>query len=233
MTAWIAALFLFAQPQAAEAPVELSAEARAMIASVQDAIDQERARQAALPAPASDAQRLERMGELDQVGRRVAVAVDVSSLPEREQPATTSAVWAPVMALDDALLAELLQMLPPEGWFLRSRYGWEAANAAFLIIQHSDIEQWRRFVPVLEPLAAAGEVEATQFGLMYDRLAVNEGRPQRYGTQMICKGSRWVIDYDNLEDPENADRRRAEAGFPHTLAQYEARFSAYPPCRED
>lgn len=233
MTGWIAALFLLAQPQAAEAPVELSLEARAMVASVESAIEQERARQAALPTPASDAQRLERMGELDQVGRRVAVAVDVSSLPDQEQEIAARAVWAPVMAMDDALLAELLEMLPPEGWFLESRYGWKAANAAFLIVQHSDIEQWRRFLPLLEPLVAAGEVSGPQFGLMYDRLAVNEGRPQRYGSQMICKGGRWVVDRENLEDPANADALRTQIGFRQTLAEYEGNFAAYPSCKEN
>lgn len=233
MTGWIAALFLLAQPQAAEAPIELSAKARAMVASVESSIEQERARQAALPAPASDAQRLERMGELDQVGRRVAVAVDVSSLPDHEQETAASAVWATVMAVDDALLAELLEMLPPDGWFLESRYGSNAANAAFLIVQHSDIEQWRRFVPVLEPLVAAGEVSGPQFGLMYDRLAVNEGRPQRYGSQMICKRGRWVIDRENLEDPPNADALRAQIGFRQTLAEYEGNFAAYPSCKEN
>lgn len=119
-------------------------------------------------------------------------------------------------------------MVPPEGWFKKSVYGEQAAGAAFLIIQHSDLENWRRFVPVLEPLVAQGEVDGQSYGLMYDRLAINEGRPQRYGTQMTCKDGRWVV--DKLEDPERVDERRSAMNFPGTMAEYEAHFRTYPPC---
>lgn len=211
----------------------LSAEARALIAPVAEAVAAEEARQAALPPPASDRERLERMGVLDQVGRRAMTPIDLSALPEAERQAATSAMWTPLMALDERLMAELLTMVPPEGWFLKSVYGERAAGAAFLIVQHSGLEHWRRFVPVLEPLVAAGEVDGQSYGLMYDRLAVNEGRPQRYGTQMTCKAGKWVIDRENLEDPDNADARRAALGFHRTLAEYEQNFADYPPCTED
>lgn len=214
-------------------PASLSPEARALIAPVAEAIAVEEARQAALPPPANDRERLERMGALDQVGRRALNPIDLTLLPEAERAAANAVMWEPLEAMDDRLLAELLTMVPAEGWFRQSVYGEQAASAAFLIIQHSDLEQWRRFVPVLEPLAAAGEVNGSHYGLMYDRLAVNEGRPQRYGTQMTCKAGKWVIDRENLEDPENADARRAAMGFHGTLAEYEQIFARYPPCTED
>jgi hypothetical protein len=224
---------LFAALLTFQEPAPLSADARALIAPVAEAIAAEEARQAALPPPANDREKLERMGVLDQVGRRALTPIDLTVLPEGEREAANTAMWAPLMAMDERLLAELLPMVPADGWFRKSVYGEQAASAAFLIIQHSDIEQWRRFVPVLEPLVATGEINGSQYGLMYDRLAVNEGRPQRYGTQMTCKAGKWVIDRENLEDPDNADARRAAIGFPGTLAEYEQRFARYPPCEED
>lgn len=223
---------LFAALLAFQEPAPLSPEARALIAPVAEAIAAEEARQAALPPAATDRERLERMGVLDQVGRRALNPIDLSVLPDAERQAAEAAMWAPLMAVDDRLLAELLTMVPPEGWFLESVYGEKAASAAFLIIQHSGVDQWRRFVPVLEPLVATGEINPTQYGLMYDRLAINEGRPQRYGTQMTCKAGKFVVDWDNIEDPANADARRAALGFPGTLAEYEQRFADYPPCEE-
>ena len=71
------------------------------------------------------------------------------------------------------------------------------------------------------------------YGLMYDRLAINEGRPQRYGTQMTCKAGKFVIDLENLEDPENVEERRRAMGFRWTLSEYQALFDDYPPCREN
>ncbi len=200
------------------------------IAPVQAAYDAELARQARLPPPADTRERLERMGALDQVGRRAAVSVDFSDLPPDQQTMAQDALWAPVTAMDERLAAELLTLVPPEGWFRESVYGEDAAGAAFLIVQHSNVDQWRRFVPVLEPLVATGEVDGQRYGLMYDRLAISENRPQRYGTQMTCKAGRWVIDYDNLEDPQNADARREAMGFMQTLAEYETNFARYPAC---
>lgn len=213
-------------------PTPLSPEARALIAPVAEALAAEEARQRDLPPAASDRERLERMAVLDQVGRRALTRVDLSVLPETERQAATQAMWAPLQAMDDRLLAELLEMIPAEGWFRKSVYGEQAAGAAFLIIQHSDLDQWRRFVPILEPLVVEGEVDGEEYGLMYDRLAINEGRPQRYGTQMTCRAGKIVVDWDNLEDPANADQRRREMGFNWTLAEYEALFADYPPCTE-
>lgn len=212
---------------------EVSSEVQARIAPVQAAIDAEVARQAALPPPRNDAERLDRMGAMDQVGRRALIPVDFSDLPDAERQAANEALWAPVTAMDHRLTAKLLKMVPPKGWFLQSVYGRQGAGAAFLIIQHSELEHWRRFVPILEPLVARGEVDGQSYGLMYDRLAINEGRPQRYGTQMTCVDGRWVIDRENLEDPDNAEARRRAMGFPWTLAEYEARFAAYPACTPD
>jgi len=225
----LALLSSYGQQVDAEAPAP-SDPATALIQAVKGAVEAEKSRQAALPPAATDRERLERMGLLDQVGRRASISVDVSSLPEEERKAAETAAWAPIEEIDRTHLSQLIAMLPPEGWFLNSVYGDRAAGAAFLIVQHSDIEQWRRFVPVFEPLVATGEVDGPRYGLMYDRLAINENRPQRYGTQMTCKDGRWVIDLENLEDPANADKRRAEMGFPQTLAEYQANFAHYPPC---
>lgn len=207
----------------------LSPQAAALIAPVGQALEAERKAQAALPPPANDAEKLERMGRLDQVGRRVLVQVDLSALPPEEIKAARKAMWAPVEAMDAENEKALLAMIPPEGWFLKSRYGDKAAKAAFMIVQHSNLELWRRFVPVLEPLVAKGEVDGQNYGLMYDRLALNEGRPQRYGSQVVCKAGRWGP--DTLEDPDRVDERRKAMGFTQSMAEYVAYFqTAYPPC---
>ncbi|MFN7534416.1 MAG: hypothetical protein ACK5QD_05650, partial [Brevundimonas sp.] len=70
----------------------LGAEARALISPVAEAIAAEEARQAALPPPADVRERLERMGALDQAGRRAAVRVDLSRLPESERQAAFGAM---------------------------------------------------------------------------------------------------------------------------------------------
>lgn len=223
-----AAPVLAAPPAAAAPEAPLSPEARALIAPVAAALEAERARQAALPPPADDAEKLLRLGAMDQAGRRVLTGVDLTVLPPEEIAAARRAMWAPIEAADADNLRALLAMVPPEGWFFRSRYGEKPANAAFHIIQHSDVAQWKRFVPVLEPLVVTGEIDGQSFGLMYDRLAINEGRPQRYGSQMTCAAGKWVP--ERLEDPARVDEWRAAMSFPQTFAQYLELWKTYPPC---
>lgn len=220
---WLAALL-----GASDAP-PLSPRAAELVAPVRQAIEAERRVQAALPSPANDSERLERMGRLDQIGRRVLTQIDLSVLPPEELKVARKAMWAPVEEADAENEKALLAMVPPEGWFLKSRYGDKAARAAFHIVQHSNLELWRRFVPVLEPLVAKGEVDGQSYGLMYDRLALNEGRPQRYGSQVVCKAGKWGP--DKLEDPDRVDERRKAMGFTQSIAEYVAYFQkAYPPC---
>lgn len=224
---------LLAALLAIQAPASLSPEARALIAPVTEAIATEEARQVALPPPADVTERFLRMYRLDQQSRVALNAVDLSGLSPADRQTAERALWDAIGAVDEQNQKALLEMLPPEGWFYKSVYGEGPAKTAFLIIQHSDIDLWRRFLPVLEPLVATGEVEGQDYGLMYDRLAINEDRPQRFGSQVICKAGRYVVDYENLEDPANADARRAAMGFRQTLAEYETNFAAYPPCTED
>ena len=217
----IAALF-FAAALAAT-PADLSAEARAAIAPVLDAIAAERAAQAKLPPPKDDAEKLIRLGRLDQAPRMALPLVDLSKAPAAERAATGVAMNAAIKAVDAEAEAEVLKMVPPEGWFTRSRYGVEAANAAFLIIQHSRVENWRRFLPVIEPLVARGEASGESYALMYDRLAVNEGRPQRYGSQFRCQAGKLAP--FPLEDPVRVDAWRKQMGMSRTYADQLAGLS--------
>jgi hypothetical protein len=207
---------------------DLSPEGRALIAAVQASLDDVRTRHAQSPPPEDDAERLVRLGELDQAPRRVVTSFDFSTVPEAEREAVLRAAVAPMEAADEANQAELLKLLPEEGWFLRSRYGEKASRAAFHIVQHAGPDLQRRFLPVLEELVQAGEVDGQSFGMMFDRVAISEGRPQRYGSQFRCDGGKWRP-YP-LEDRARVEALRAEIGFGWSFAENVARMEAAPPC---
>jgi hypothetical protein len=136
-------------------------------------------------------------------------------------------VWAEIRPIDEANLQALLAMLPPEGWFTINKYGPAASEAAFLIIQHSNVEQWRRFVPMMETLAMQGEVKGGDYALMYDRLALTEKRPQRYGSQMVCQAGKFAP--APIEDPDHIDERRAALQM-SPYKDYLAHYATAPPC---
>lgn len=121
-----------------------------------------------------------------------------------------------IRPIDEAHVARLRTLLAArESWFSLSEVGPQAATAAFLIVQHSgDIGFQKQVLASMAPLLAADEVDKGDYALLWDRVAVTEGRPQRYATQGTdCDGDRYVTPRD-LEDPAGLDARRAGMGLP-------------------
>ena len=89
----------------------------------------------------------------------------------------------------------LENLLSEKGWPLRSQVGLEACRSAFLIIQHSDINKMKKYIPTIKKLCNEGEGSCQAFALLYDRIKTIEGKPQRYGTQVRYnkKGKRYEL----------------------------------------
>ena len=101
------------------------------------------------------------------------------------------------------------------GWPRRSVEGVQAARAAWLVAQQrsSDVAFQRQVVRQLELAVLDGEASAMHLASASDRLAVQEGRPQRYGTQLRqVAGCGW--DYYQLDDPARVEARRRRLGLP-------------------
>ena len=116
----------------------------------------------------------------------------------------------------------LERRLAQGGWVRISRDGQAAADAAWLLAQHADRRRdlQKAVLARMEPLLATGDVDGSDYAYLYDRVAVSEGRPQRYGSQGSCHGpGDWRP--DPVENPEIVDRLRAEVELP-PLAEYAA-----------
>jgi len=98
-----------------------------------------------------------------------------------------------------------------------------AADIAALI-QHGDQAAQQRLLELVEPLALAGEFNGQRYALLFDRVAVAEGRPQRYGSQFRCEDGEIV--YAPLEDPDRVDEFRTAFGL-ELLAVYRERNNQY------
>jgi len=101
------------------------------------------------------------------------------------------------------------------GWFVVSKYGADADFAAWLLVQHADLDVpfQTEMLEILAPLVPAKETGQSNFAYLYDRVAVNSGRPQRYGTQGRCTAA-GVWEPREVEQPETLDQRRATVGLP-------------------
>ncbi len=59
----------------------------------------------------------------------------------------------------------------------------EAHTSIYLILQHSDDTLMRSYYPKVEELVMLGYLDPDDAATMFDRLQLNAGLPQRYGTQ--------------------------------------------------
>jgi len=115
-------------------------------------------------------------------------------------------------------------------WFDSRTFGASADRASWLLAQHADlntalqVDVLRR----LERLARDGGTNASNFAYLWDRVAVAEGRPQRFGTQMECVGDA-NQPTGGLEDADRVEERRAELRM-QTYASYLEVMARLNPC---
>ena len=126
-----------------------------------------------------------------------------------------------VDASDTAWLKEEIQK---NGWFLASRDGPEAEDAAWLMVQHADqdLPFQKEILALIEPLAHNHQADPTHYAYLYDRVAVGDGRPQRFGTQGLCN-EKGFWEPRPSEDVALLDSRRASVGLPPE-ALYASKF---------
>lgn len=192
----------------------MTPEAAAMVALVHLAYAEVDKRQAALPPPASDRERLERLFEIDQAGRDAMQTIDLSQLSEEDQEEAIKDIANQITSHDLADQAALKKMLPKKGWFKKSEIGDKAESAAFLIVQHAvnDSALMHATLPKIEAAVKRGEASGEHYALMYDRIALEfDHKPQRYGSQVECAGSKWTP--LRLEDPARLDDLRRSVGL--------------------
>lgn len=155
------------------------------------------------------AQQLRRRTALEQFGRSEVGRFHRIYAPD-EREALAARMWAPVAAADRDNTAWLQGVLAERDWFDDAVDGAGAQSDGWLLIQHADHNPdfQREMLRRLEPYLATGRISRSNYALLWDRVAVKDRRPQRYGTQMACREGEWIAD-GGVEDPDNLDTRRA------------------------
>ncbi len=104
------------------------------------------------------------------------------------------------------------------GWPTVSKVGMKASHAAWLLVQHADKDvAFQEHCLSLMQAEPPSEVELRDVAYLTDRIRVNSGRGQVYGTQMneTRDESGQTIAYEPqpIEDRERVDERRAAMGM--------------------
>ena len=117
-------------------------------------------------------------------------------------------------AVDAAAAAWLKTTLGTVAWFDIKTYGKDADQAAWLIAEHADMAPDVQLLALdrMGQQVTDHQANAGNFAYLWDRVALNSGRPQRYGTQMRCVGQAWAP-VSPIEDPAKLDERRRWVGL--------------------
>ncbi len=91
--------------------------------------------------------------------------------------------------------------------------GKSEANTTWLVIQHAPIEYQQRYYPLVEHAAREGKTSMGNWAYLIDRMNMNRGVKQIYGSQMRLREDKNGYEIYPLEDPSNVNKRRAEVGL--------------------
>lgn len=117
----------------------------------------------------------------------------------------------------------LREIVERHGWPTYAMVGEDGATAAWAIAQHADhdVALQKQMLDLMSAAVDQGEADPSQLAFLTDRVAINNGRPQVYGSQMGCVAGEAVP--GPIEDEANVDDRRAAMGL-EPLADYLAQF---------
>ena len=116
------------------------------------------------------------------------------------------------------------------GWKL---VGTDGSEAAWLVAQWAieDVGLQRRCLEMLEVAVACNDADPVHFAYLADRVCMNDGRDQLYGSQFVL-GEHGELEPWPVDDLAAVDARRARLGLPpfaaHAAAMRERWHDAGP-----
>ena len=168
----------------------------------------------------------------DQKYRDEVAKIRQTSLTADEKQKRVSALMGKQARLDKRNIKRLVQIIDKYGWPGRSLVGSEASLTAFLIIQHADLADQKKYFPMLKEAVRKGEAKQDYAALLEDRILMREGKRQIYGSQLHSNPVTKQLELWPIEDEENVDARRASVGL-EPLAEYVKRFGLeYKPLKQ-
>ena len=110
----------------------------------------------------------------------------------------------------------LKEIINEVGFPNKKMVGKDAMDGIFFIVQHSDGDkEWQKSqLPKIESAVKNGDMEGQDYAYLYDRIKINSGEKQLYGTQFLnVDPVLKTFELANTEDIDNLDKRRMEIGM--------------------
>ena len=168
-------------------------------------------------------QRLQRIGEADQSIRQKWFLANQEKPRDQQK---MDGILHEMQRTDSLNQMEICDILDKRG-FVGSEAVGEDCNVFWAVIQHAPVETERKYLPLFQRAAARGDIAQWQVAMLEDRIAMFEGRPQKYGSQLVVAADGTQTVYQLL-NPKKVDEWRREKGM-GPLADYLKSMGAKKP----
>lgn len=115
---------------------------------------------------------------------------------------------------DSLNLIQVAAIIDKYGWLGSDKIGSQANTTLFMVIQHSELSDQIKYLPLMREAVKKGNAKASSLALLEDRVALKQGKRQIYGSQISWNMQTNESFVAPLEDPDTVDQRRAEVGLP-------------------
>jgi hypothetical protein len=169
---------------------------------------------------------LTQMVEKDQEARIKSMTVMMDSFGAdkdifsmlKEMDEETRKVVEKIKMIDEENTERMKEIISEYGWPGYKLVGRDGSNNAWLLVQHSEDNEFQKeCLVLLEKAARNGDASWKNVAYLTDKILVGEGKKQIYGTQ-FKKDNGNMVPYP-IEDAINVNKRREEVGL-GTLEDY-------------
>ena len=99
------------------------------------------------------------------------------------------------------------------GWLSSKIIGSKANTALFLVIQHADNNIMEKYNVIIQEAFKKGNIDNNSYAMFQDRLLLNKGKKQIYGTQFIFDESKKRYVLDSSISIEEINKQRNNIGL--------------------
>lgn len=122
-------------------------------------------------------------------------------------------LWSLITEVDSSNLQVVEQILATHGWLSSEQIGNTANSTLFFVIQHSNQKTQEKYLPMIRQAVKEGKAESKRLALLEDRIGINNGELQVYGSQIGTYQETGKMYVRPLVDPDNVNERRAKVGL--------------------
>ncbi len=129
---------------------------------------------------------------------------------------TTQITHNGAVGVDESNRNRLKEIFEEYGFPTRKLVGKDAMQGIFIMIQHADGDkEWQKLqLENIEKAVKNGDMDGQSYAYLYDRIKINSGEKQLYGTQFAkVDPINKTVELAETEDIDNLDERRREIGM--------------------